>query len=332
MQTIKQGSYTITMPDDQFPIFNPALFTVQGVKTTATMEIVCGDVSYIDMRQPMGGVVEWEISPYLHALFPDFQKTRERQKYATVKINVDGMLYNILNKEFLILRAYSSPLMPLGKPLRQVYYRGLPNIRQVFTLISGDEDPVSTAGGRYDDAFSEPWQGYKDFTYLDIYQAEEAQWVTVHTFYEDGVKYTFRTDDATCGVMLKWLDAQGFYRYYLMQEGEVTTTTKDAGENLPMYYEGRKFVGFVDDGYTGQMSLPQGVTTSQVKKLCATFSDAEDRALLDTIFTAPLVWIVDTEDGSETPVTIKRGSTTTAKGLQDYEIEVNIPAPPKMML
>lgn len=327
------GKYKLTIPDSQIPIFNPAIFKVEGVATTATMIIYEGDVVYTDIRQPIGGVVEWEISPYLHAFFPDFQTTRQRQKYITVKINVDESITNILQETYLCLYAYSTPHAPIGKPLRQVYYRGLRWMNQVFTLLCGDEDPIETAGGgRYNDSFSEPWQGYKDFSYVDIYQSEDAGWVNVKTWHEDGVIYNFRTDDSTCGVMLKWLNAQGFYCYYLMQEGELTTTTKDAGENLPMYYEHKKLVGFFTDEITGQTTIPQGVTTSQSLKLCATFTDKEDRELLDTIFNAPLVWIVDKDNGNETPVTIKRGSTTTAKGLQDYEIEVNIPSPPKMML
>jgi hypothetical protein len=328
-------SYSVTAPDMLVPIFNPAIFRVKGLTNSATLVIECGDITFADMRHPLNGVVEWDISPYLHTLFADFKKTRERQKYFTVSITERGDLTDttvMSEDQWLALYAYSSPVMPLGTPLRQIYYRSFPKMKQVFTLMSGDYDPVSTPTGRYDDAFRESWQGFKDFSYADIYQAEDASDVYVHYFYEDGVKYPFKTDESTCGVMLKWLNAQGFYCYFLMQEGEKTTTTKDAGERLTMVVGGDMSVGASDGSVSEIVTIPQGVETSLTLKLCATFCDEQDRALLDTIFNAPLVWIVNKDNGKEMPVSIKRGSRSTAKGLQDYEIEVQLPSPPKMML
>lgn len=327
-------SYNVTVPDLLVPIFNPAIFRVEGLTDNATLVIECGDVTFADMRQPLNGVAEWDISPYLHTLFADFKKTRERQKYFYVSITQSGeIISTVMSKNmWLALYAYSSPVMPLGTPLRQIYYRSFPNMKQVFTLMSGDEDPVSTPSGRYDGAFNEVWQGFKDFSYFDIYQAEDASDVYVHYFYEEGVKYPFKTDYSTCGVMLKWLNAQGFYCYFLMQEGEKTTTTKDAGERLTMVVDDNMSVGASNGRVSEIVTIPQGVETSLTLKLCATFSDEQDRALLDTIFNAPLVWIVDKDNGKEMPVSIKRGSRSTAKGLQDYEIEVQLPSPPKMML
>lgn len=482
MQTVTQGSYTLTYPDYFIPIFNPAVFVLNGISSSATIEIISGGTSYIDMRYPMNEAIEWDIAPYLHALFPDFRDTKDRMKDVTVKIHTEGSLGSIpiIAKNFCALRAYSSPLMPLGTPLTQRVYTNYP--QQKITLLMSDDDTAAVApcvgwnqlatttnteefrsssayrayfgvqcgrinashkyigivtltaknnganisemvnlflgqslgafeqnvgyantntetavfftpqndnlvyfiyATRYgtsttsgdswglslavhdltimfgagnepktfaefkartpdglDNAYNEgevvdfngsslgSWSGYKDLQCSEVFADGVADIKVLHL--GGLVVHKFKQDDCTCGAMFKWLDAQGFYRYYMMQEGETTTTTKDAGENLVTNYEASQPFGMDVARYVGQISIPQGVETTQTRKYCATFSDADDRALLDTIFTAPLVWLIDGNE--EIPVTIKRGGRATAKGLQDYEIEVNIPAPPKMML
>lgn len=134
------------------------------------------------------------------------------------------------------------------------------------------------------------------------------------------VTHTFTDDDSACGTMLKWIDAQGFIRFFLFTEGEVKITAKDSSETITHDYQALQPVGGV---CVGTMKLPQGVTTTVTQVLCAVLSTEEDRELLDTLHSAPLVWMVK-PNGEEIPVTIKRGTRSTAKGLQDYEIEVNI--------
>ena len=332
MQTTNNG-YVVTTPDYFIPVFNPSIFKVEGVESSATLEITSEGTSFIDIRQAMGGVVEWDIAPYLHALYANFHINKIREKIITVKILADGMVSFIHNSEYMVLRAYSSPLMPFGHPVRQVYYRALrDNINQIFTLVTNGKSMVATDNDDYNGEFLTPFVGYKDFSLKSIFNDHEAIAVTVYK--EDGndAIYSFRTDDSTCGVMLKWLDAQGYYRYYLMQAGESTTTTKDSGELIPMMFNAPRTIFYDEESVTAQVGIPQGVSVEQSQKLCATFSDEEDRELLDTIFFAPLVWVVNTNNGKETPVTIKRGSRSTANGLQDYEIEIKYPAPQTMML
>jgi hypothetical protein len=67
------------------------------------------------------------------------------------------------------------------------------------------------------------------------------------------------------------------------------------------------------------------------KKYCATFTTEEDRRLLETMYTAIYVWMVDKEE-NEKQVQIKRGKVSTAKGLQDFEIEIVLPSPKGLSL
>lgn len=159
------------------------------------------------------------------------------------------------------------------------------------------------------------WVGLKDYEIVN----NQKDIVVVHREGEV-VLHRFVKSEETCGTMLKWIDSQGFIRFFLFTEGDVKTTAKDSSDTITHDYQALQPVGGV---FAGTMKLPQGVTTTVTQVLCAVLSTEEDRELLDTLQYAPLVWIIK-PNGEEIPVTIKRGTRSTAKGLQDYEIEVNV--------
>lgn len=159
------------------------------------------------------------------------------------------------------------------------------------------------------------WVGLKDYEVA----SNQKDIVVVHREGEVAL-HRFIKSEETCGVFLRWIDSQGFIRFFLFTEGEVKTAVKDSSDTITHDYQGLQPVGGV---FADTMKLPQGVTTTVTQVLCAVLSTEEDRELLDTLHYAPLVWMVK-PNGEEIPVTIKRGTRSTAKGLQDYEIEVNV--------
>jgi hypothetical protein len=168
--------------------------------------------------------------------------------------------------------------------------------------------------------------GYCDIKLLNYWLPNNTKRsIILHTDNGD-VVYNFVIDDSTNGIMLKWLDAQGFYRFFLFCEGENELSTKDDGVDLPVYFKGTQPIGYAETKFYGKAEIAQQVKIETTKRLCAVLSEEEDRKMLDTIYAAPFVWMVD-EQGNETPVRLTRGKVSTSKGLQDYEIEITLPSP-----
>lgn len=170
-------------------------------------------------------------------------------------------------------------------------------------IFTNEEDKFST------------FTGYKEFTNTTpprdvIFSASGTNQATTHRFI---------ADDSECGVMIKWLDAQGYFRYFLFQEGEENINTKANGNSVLTYHSHLSPIGKV---FVNAHEQESSIETTTKKKLCATFSTEDDRRLLDTIHSAFFVWLVDIKTGNEFPVTIIRGTRKSAKGLQDYEIEI----------
>ena len=320
MQTIVNG-YTIEHPEAMMPIFNPCLFKVSSSELNAnnpvTTTITCGDVTMKDIRYVMDGVFEIDIATYLHALFANYRNDKVRHKAFTVRFEQTTIFFTL---DCVALFSYSSPAMPLGKSVRQRFYTQFfgENKVQMATILKDASSTVTVSnvhtlsGGA----------GYMDIKLLNYWLPNSKnRSIILHTDNGD-VDYKFIPDESTEGTMLKWLDAQGFYRFFLFTDGEREISTKDNGVELPIYFEGTHTIGT----YNGRAEISQGVKIESTKKLCAVLSDEEDRELLDTIYTATMVWIV-TAEGDETPVRLARGKVATTKGLQDYEIEITLQSP-----
>lgn len=348
MPTVNPSFAYVKYPDAIAPIFNQQFIEV-GVgdkyvnngKCDITFTFSWASSSFVDVRQPAPkktgsnySICKMDCASYLRAFFYDITDNPEqRQKEINVKITAEdyttGSMVTLLDTMLYAIRAYSTPLAPLGAGLTQVYYRGLhQRYEQVFTLLSGDQDPVETMRG----TDLGVWIGLQDFICGELWQSDEADDIYTYFLGNKKVVTHFITTDETEGVLLKWLDAQGFFRHYLFCEGERTLTTKDSGEDITLSYTGKQPLAFTDDSYMSTINIPQGVEVKMTQKLCAVLVREELRPLLDTIYSAPFVWVVDLENNIDIPVTVKRGSVDSKRGVQDYEIEINYPTPPIMSL
>ena len=297
-------------PSPLAPVFGLVTVTATGASQNVTVTMTCDGTSYADTRTPKSGAVAFDIAPYLRAFFAGASATT-RMKVVTVKVahgaqSTDYTLYALF--------ASSSPSFPLGAPITQRIYTAYP--KQKFTLLA---DTINQTFGVFrKDGSSTHYPinaGYNDFTASEYL-------VDGCIIYYKTFGYKFVADDSECGQMFKWIDRQGFIRYFMLQEGEMTTTTKDKGENIYSTESHTTPLGT----FRTEQTYPMGYEVEITKKFCAIFSTDEDRQLLETIYTAQYVWMVDKEDNGQR-VKIKRGNVSTANGLQDFEIEVVLPAP-----
>lgn len=304
------ANITIT-PTPLVPIFDSCIVTATGASVDVTITISCDGASYQDKRSPMGGVVSLEIAPYLRAFFAG-ASAYTRMKVVSVKV-VHGAQTN----DFTIyaLFASSSSIFPLGEPITQRNYTAYP--LQQFTLLADLKNQTFGVNGAGNYQLS---TGYNDITIADYMTG--GGYVRYKSF-----KYNFVADDCDCGQMFKWIDAQGFIRYFMFQGGEMTTTTKDKSDTMLKASQYTNEFGIFRNEY----STPVGYEMEVTKKYCATFTTEEDRRLLETMYTALHVWMVDKEE-NEKQVQIKRGKVSTAKGLQDFEIEIVLPSPKGLSL
>lgn len=147
------------------------------------------------------------------------------------------------------------------------------------------------------------------------------------TYYDKAIKHvgagdapshvTVETNGCETGVYLRWIDAHGFYQYWLFSEGTEESSTKDYGEKLLENFYGSTY------GYYG-MSRMQGKTTETSKKVCAPLVSQEVFAMLSSVVSSPLVDMY--EDGRWVPIRVKAGKTTNSGAhLQDFEITILLP-------
>lgn len=330
MRAVTNGGIDAIYPEYLCPIFNPCMIDLYGVTGDVTTTITCGDAKYVDIRKPHNGFCQINIAPYLHSFFGEISEALVqapyltfdpvRQKVVEVMVQHDATLGTALVFTDTLLALWAGVTLgeELHRPIRQRYYKKSSIQTATFLAMQGGGE-VTVQG-----ASTEIIEGYNEIN-LKAILLNATNPINVDV---DGIIHEFTEDDSdvSCGIMLKWQDAQGYRRFYLFQEGEETITTKDSGEALPRFYS-------LDYGtYYGQTTIPQGFTTTKTKKLCAVFSTEEDRTLINTLFTAPFVWIVTEENPDGIPVTIKRGNIGTAKGLQDFEFEINLPAIPSITI
>lgn len=297
-------------PSPLAPVFGLVTVTATGASQDVTVTMTCDGTSYTDTRSPKSGAVAFDIAPYLRAFFAGASATT-RIKVVTVKVahgaqSTDYTLYALF--------ASSSPAFPLGAPITQRIYTAYP--KQKFTLLADTTNKTFSVYNKQGVATTYNLNtGYNDLTASE-YLAEGC------TVYYKSYAYKFVADACECGQMFKWIDRQGFIRYFMLQEGEMTTTTKDKGENIYSTESHTTPLGT----FRTEQTYPVGFEMEITKKYCATFTTEEDRTLLESIYTAQYAWMVDKEDNGQR-VKIKRGKVSTAKGLQDFEIEVVLPAP-----
>ena len=314
---------TITLsPSLLLPVFSPALVSVTGAGANVSVSIsISGEVgqsttTFTDERTTnREGVIAADISAYLRAFFSNAGSSI-RQRSVKIEVKVGTQQSTTFNA--VALFAASSPSFPIAEPITQRFYVNY--AKQVATILA---DGISTTFASYNPDGSvyktsgTLSAGYTDFN-LANYLGKDS--VNRHVYYKS-YRYNFIKDYSDCGQMFKWVDNQGFVRYFMLHEGATTIDTKDTADVVYGTMTHTTQLGTFRNKY----EYPSGYEMEVTRKYYATFTTEEDRALLTTMYTAQYVYMVDKED-KQTRVRIKRGKVTTAKGLQDFEVEIIIPS------
>lgn len=168
----------------------------------------------------------------------------------------------------------------------------------------------------------------KDADYSVIYRYEgEVKLSTFDKFFDN--TFQFKIDEQTTilrieyndtesGVYLRWIDRQGFYRYWLFAQGDeeraISSETSFIRNNLAEY----------DDtfGYVGANGRRQGYEREDTIYLCAPLVDRETFDFLQDIASSPVVDMYLDNDNWQS-VSIKAGSyTKTTAELQDFNCQL----------
>lgn len=135
---------------------------------------------------------------------------------------------------------------------------------------------------------------------------------------------TLDVDNRDQGLYLRWIDRQGFYRYWLFDTGEDKRTASADGE-----YMRNNLLQYDDKyGYQGASGRRQRYSREDSMEICAPLVDRDTFDLLQDIATSPVVdrWM---GDNNWSNVTIKAAtySKSTAE-LQDFTATLVLPEIP----
>jgi sarcosine oxidase delta subunit len=322
MRSKTTGGVIVSYPDLLLPIFNRGVVKVTNINTEVITTITAKGQTFTDVRQPFEEVVELDVSPYIRVFYQDVINGISRNWTAqiVVKTYINNVETILLEDEFVPIFGASSYIYPLGHSPRQRYY---PNFRANYDFI-GTKDMflhglnyaagVQMTNGYTTPPFDRLFNGDKEIVIeqQDLYQK---------TF----IEHKFLRDDREDGILITWIDGQGCYRHYVMDEGAVTINAKDKGEDL--YAE--DFVESEIGSYDIYIPKPQGVSITTSQKFCATFTDEEDRHLLGTLQFSPFI-VMRKKNQNAVPIRLKRGSFSNTKGIADVEFEFFLPSEPDM--
>lgn len=133
------------------------------------------------------------------------------------------------------------------------------------------------------------------------------------------------------GVYLRWIDRQGYWRYWLFKKGDPTVTAASRfgmwNRNDWLNYD--NYMGWQNDG-----GRRQSFTRNDVQPLCAPLVDSETFDMLQGIATSPCIDMFlgygDQDDPMWTAVTVEAGSYTkdVDKPEQDFVFNLIMPEIP----
>lgn len=328
MQQTIVNDITVTFPDAMVPIFNRNSVHIDG----ATKEVLIvirkdeSEESYEDVRTPYNNIAEVDISPYLHPFFANALS-------ATLTLNIGFTLevYTYIGSDARMLLSSKHQACYAGIPSgeewgsspRQRYYPKLLEYQTAsFLGVLGAKLITPNMGeiGMLEGYVAQPISAI-------IGERVSAE---VRAVYPNGNEYVHRfiRDERTCGEILIWVDFQGFIRTFAMELGDDSISSKDEGVDI---YTPIRVNGAVSTEV--MYARPQGASATKSVKMCATFTDEEDRRLLSTLLTAPMIfWYRRTGEYTESiHVRLKRGSMPIGKGCRDVEFEFDLPYLPTML-
>jgi len=148
-----------------------------------------------------------------------------------------------------------------------------------------------------------------------------------HTFVTLGVGDTLirlQVEDRTKGCYLRWVDAQGFIRYYLFDEGALARETSLSDSEVE---DSREAAGMLFHGHVRTAA----VTTKRRQSCCAVSLTEDIYGYVVSVVSSPMVdmYLGESPGGVPlwVPVKVKGGATTHQAGkvLRDLELSVYLP-------
>lgn len=327
MQQTTVNGITVTYPDAMVPIFNRNTVHIDGV-TKEVLVVIRKDgseESYEDVRTPYNNIAEVDISPYLHPFFANALSTALSQN---VSFTLEIYTYNdldervqLLSEEFIACYAGIPSGEEWGWSPRQRYYANILE-QQAFSFLGGCRIVTPNAGTL----------GASNGIQSDMIAAliGDRKSAEIKFEYPNGKEliHRFIRDERTCGELILWLDYQCFVRYFVFDKGDESVSSKDEGVTI---YTPIRVNGVVSTEVL--YGRPQGASATKSIKMCATFTDEEDRKLLETLLTAPMIfWYKRSGEYTETVyLRLKRGTMANGSGCRDVEFEFELPYLPTML-
>jgi len=354
----KLEGYVIRYPEEISFCFNPEMIEVTSSKGDfeMTVEFSTADgftaTKYADKRDSFNGKSSLNISSYTRLFFnrknlgevSRFSSTGSELNVAVkLKLKSPDAEQSVFNfKSFCIWGAVN--IGETFNPNRTLtWFRNFPTSISAYVPV-GTKICKRVDNGSY----SEPQnsEDYKvgiinmDLSYLFSYAKRYAVLrldysSKVFGVFDVSFDYTFQLlsdntslirlniDDSTEGTFLRWIDRQGFYQYYLFQDGDVSIKTKDQGATIQEDI-------FAFNRYYNGIARAQGKTTEQSNSLCAPLVDSQTYNLLTGILSSPIVDMFYGYDKDNKPVFIPvsvNGGTKKVSGdaYKDFEIEIGLP-------
>ncbi|MDR2929072.1 MAG: hypothetical protein LBV41_12870 [Cytophagaceae bacterium] len=330
--------------------FNRELIIIKGFGnvsiTTIKVSISGNGKQFTDIRESSSDIFKIDISYYLQQMFdiltnPGKVGVSNTGIALSIGVDIGGTFFGFSTH---CIWGAISPGETFNPSHEITYFTAFPFI---FSVFARDGLPIykSIDGGNFVLQDGDTYEGINN-----ISPSGNAQREIVYRFGGSGddvintfdytFDYTFRlkpgiapekeirlvVNDCSDGVYLRWIDRQGFYRYYLVSQRNITFQTEADDKAVNMDYEafGRWFCNV----------KRQNRNETQTVGGFASLVNPNDFFILTSLFTSPIVWMFayNVDDPGEqdwVPVQIAPASNVmTSAALQDMNINIILPATP----
>lgn len=290
----------VRYPDEVVFAFNPNRVTI-GTSEAVTVNVGAvgvASIAYKDVREPMNGVVEVDISKYLQALVN--KDIRRRNVRVVLEDGVNHFMF-----EMLVIWGAMNIGDTFNKPYTLNWWKGLPFTMELYVANGAEGLRARYDRGSYGDNISERgmvsfdpaemWPDTNEQVVLRVDDAEGVASVWDYTFdntftsvnRETVHLYRLKVQEANeCGVYLRWIDRHGWLRYWLFEKGQTTTTGKSL-DVMKGIHEGVV--------YEYKVARYAGKEAAKSIKLCAPLITDEEMDIVEQVALSPVVdaWIGD---------------------------------------
>lgn len=351
VQTI--NGITLNYPGDPCTVFNPCKFILTGTMSRAKVRITHGGRNYDATYQtPNGGALD--LREFLQAFFDGLSMGQQFTQMSDVMASELGKSVNItitaLNAANTTLATFNLTIYcvwggtAVGEDYELASRTGTKRVKWFshypFTVglftntaasLNYEDDHQNAikvltlpAKGLYDINIDD--DGGSSVESLHIYN--NASPYTEH--------YIIDIDrDADEGIYLRWVDRQGFWRYWLFKAGD---PTRQAASRFGMWY--RNDMALHDNlmGWQGAAGRRQSLSRNDVQPLCAPLVDQATFDMLQGVTTSPCVDMYLGKDSHDDPmwtaVTVEAGQYTkdVKKPEQDFVFNLVLPEIPVQTL